>query len=469
MKKFYSVSIHGEFANVLCIEKKRAFYNITSEEVVDLVALPAYLKNKRSFYVVIAIDELIDEVVTVPSVIKNKQVLQSYILKRFKDSLPTKNILLNFHKIAEDKEESTISYKVDAVAEKEYIKNLELIPDWKEIRSATIDKFALLNLTRKCYTPLKGYGYFSVYTHGNMVTVLAIDERDDLLFERTSTSVSGVDNSQYLNIVEEVNQTIAYVKQQFRSVDFSTLVVSGSLALDDQAAEHLLFSTNLGVAVMYPNTFIKGLVDEEPQQYIITLGSFLVNKADMFLPDKVYSLREYEIVTISLMFISTLAFVVSTYLAYEQYSYYSDALDRYDNIKSKLLHMIRTTDTYSLQELEKSYKHLQIAEKYLRYHPADILLKLKPLIELLPPSHYLFDDKNSKEPTFSFRFTKKFTNLSDLYSFQQNFLGEFSSLNGNNTMKYSESTDYSNMKFIVDIMSNAKKKAPIVHRRRRRR
>ncbi len=467
MKKFYSISIHGEFANILYIEKKKSFYNIIGEDVVETAKLSAYLQEKHHFYIVVSMDELIDDVITVPSIVKNRQLLQSYILKKFKDSLPTKNILLNYHKIAEDKEESSVTYKVDAIAEKEYLKTLELIPNWREIRSATIDKFALLNITRKCYTGNGQNGYFSVFTHGKTITVLAIDEHNDLLFERTSTSMMGAGASSYLNIVEEVIQTIAYVKQKFRAVTFDTLIIGGSLSLDDEMAEHLLFSTNLSVAVMYPNTFLKGLENEEPQQYIITLGSFLVSKNDMFLPKKVLSLREYDLITNTLMFLATLTLVVTVYFAYEQYSHYSDTLERYDAIKSRLLHLIRTTDTYSLKELEKSYKHLQIAKKYLQYHPTDILLKVKPLIKMLPPSEYLFKEKETQEPTFSLIFEKKFTRLSDLYKFQKNFFAQFTAINHDKTMKYAEKTDYTKMHFVVKI-SNITKKAPVSRRRRRR-
>ncbi len=469
MKKKYIISIHDKVANVLHVEKKRSLLHIIDNEVLEIDQLTDYLKEKHSFYVVVAIDELIDDVVTVPSVIKNKRLLQSYILKRFKDSLPTKNILLNFQKISEDKEESTITYKVDAVAEKEYLQTLQLIPDWKEIESATIDNFALLSITRKCYENSDKKGYFSIYTHGGTMTVLAIDEANDLLFERTTVGAAMVGESRFLGLVDEILQTIAYVKQKFRSNEFSTLIIGGSLSLDDEVAQHLLFSTNLNVAVMYPNTFIKGLENEEPQQHILALGSFFVKKSDMFLPDKVRSLREYEFVSKSLMFIATLSLLVTTYFTYEQFSRYNETLNRYDAIKNRLLRMIRSTNTYSLDELEKSYKHLQIAKRYLQYHPSDILLKLKPLAEMLPPSNYVFDgQQNDKEPRIGMRFEKSFSRLSDLYAFEKKFKAKFSTINSDDSMEYSEKTDYKKMMFIAEIISVPKQQTQPAQRRRRR-
>ena len=468
MKKFYSISIHGDFANVLYLEKKKSFYYILDEQILDLSELPKYLQNKHSFYIVIDVEEALDEVITVPSAIKNSNVLKSYILKRFKDSLPSKNILLNFNKLSEDKEESTITYKVDAIDQKNYVQKLDLIEDLKEIQSATIEKFALLNLTRNCYSNKKDYGYFSVYTHGSVVTVLAIDENNDLLFERSSTTITDETNSGYLNMVEEINQTIAYVKQQFRSTQFSTLLIAGSLALDDKAAEHLLFATNLNIAVLYPNTFIKGLENEEPQHYIITLGSLFVHKKDRFLPEKVYSIKEYNFAIKALLVLSSIILIVSSYFTYEKYTSYTKTLQRYDSIKERLIRMIKTTNTYPITELEKSYKHLQIAEKFLRYHPTDYLLQLKPLIEMLSPTQYNFNNNNTQNTHFFIRFRKKFKTLGELYTFKQEFLQKYKLLNTKNKLELIEKTDYTKLQFAIDI-SNKKTPKKVTPRRRRRR
>ena len=466
MKKFYSISIHGELANILQIEKKESFYNVIAKEIIEITKLPVYLKEKHSFYIVVTLDEIIDDIVTVPDVITNKELLKNFLLKQFKESLPTKNILLNYHKISENKEESTITYKVDAIANEEYIRLLSSIPDWKEIQGATINKFALLGMTKKCYGNDGKNGYFSVFTHSETVTILAIDPNNDLLFGRTTPNVPS-DSALSLDIADEVIQTVAYVKQKFRSINFDTLIISGTLSLDESMAERLLLSTELSVATMYPNTFIKGLMHEEPQHYIITLGSFLVQKNDMFLPKKVYSLKQYEIVTKGLMLTATLALVTSAYIAYDAYSRYNDSLERYENIKTRLLRMVKRTNTYSLQELEKSYEQLEIAKKYLRHHPSDILLKLRTLIELLPPSRYTYNDEDTKEAKFTLFFEKKFEHLSDLYKFQKEFISRFKKIDNNTSMKYTDKTDYTDMNFKAEI-TNAKQESPRRIRRRRR-
>jgi hypothetical protein len=471
MKKFYSISIGERFVNILYIEKKKARYEVISDHIVDISEVSKFLQNKSNFYIVIDVDESIDDTVVVPSVIKKDTVLRSYILKKFKNSLVTKQLLLNYHKISHDAEESTITYKVDAIVEKTYVEKLNLIKDWLEIKSVSINKFSLLNISRKCYTNVDGFGYFSIYTHKNFITVLAIDDNGNLIFERSSNIKPDTPEMLQLTMVEEINQTISYVKQQFRNVEFSTILISGSMALDDIVAEHLLLSSNLSIAVIYPNTFISGLRNEEPQHYIITLGSFLIKKQEQFLPNKIFSLREYKFITTFLMIISFSVLFITAYFTYEKYIDYSDELERYDNIKSRLIRMVRETDTYSQKDLEISWKHLQIAERFLKDSPTDYLLKLKPLIELVKPKKYRYNNQKQDIPDLEIDFEKKFISLSKLHQFEKNFFDSYNKINKDKSLNYKDKTNYKDMVFFVSISNkkSTKKAKHMSHRRRRKR
>jgi len=451
MKTFYTLSIHNDFASILYIKKKKKIFDVVNEETIEVDELSDYLQGKKAFHVVIHIEEVFDDIITVPSAINSKKLLTGYILKKFKDTLSTKNILLNFNQITKNKEDKTLTYRVDAVNEKEYIEKLDYIPDLKEIKSATIDKFALLNLSQKCYQNVRGYGYFSVHTYANVVTILVIDDKGDLLFERTSQSLAGVDSSKYHNIFEEINQSIAYVKQQFRNIDFSTILISGSLALDDQAAEHLYFATNLSIAAIYPNTFISGLVDEEPQFHIISLGSIFVKKKDMFIPSKIHNVKEYAITTLFVMIFSLFSLFAVSYYAVDKYIQYSDALERYDNIKSRLVRIVKHTDTFSTQKLQRANQYLQTVEAFSQNHPSDVLLTLKPLITMLKPLSYSFSTKDVENPKIAIVFEKKFTSLNALYNFEKRFKNIFIDINNNKEFHYTKTTDYATMKFHVEI------------------
>jgi len=269
-------------------------------------------------------------------------------------------------------------------------------------------------------------------------------------------------------IVDEINQTIAYITQQFRHVKFATLLMSGSLVFDDVLSEHLLLSLNMPIAVLYPNTFVKGLVNEEPQSYITVLGGCFVDKKEQFLPQKILSLRTYNKFIVGLSSFAILSLFLTTSVTFDDYTNYSDSLDRYDSIKAKLLRTVKNTDTYSLDELEMSWKHLQNAEKFLNYRPHDALIKFKPLIDLVVPRNYAFKSKDSKSQSYSLEFTKKFQTLGELHSFEKMFLEKFNEINKKKKLKYTDKTNYSNMTFSVIIAKPEEAKPKGFQRRRRR-
>lgn len=468
MKKFYSIHIYDDFTIILKIEKKRDILHVLEDDFIDTPEVAEFLSKKKNLYVIINMEEALDEVATVPSLIKKDDLLKSYLINSFKDTLSTKNLLLNYYPISEDLKEETVTYKVDAVSHKEYTDRLNIIQEWLEIKSATIDKFALLNLTRKCFKPEENQGYFSAHSYKNLVTVLAIDEKGKLLFERTG--VVSITEDDYLNNnpTDEINQTISYIKQQFRHVNFSTLLLSGSLTLDDIICEQLMLSVDMPIGVLYPNTFLKGLEHEEPQQYIQAIGGCYVQKEEQFLPDKILSLHNYHYSVIILSLLTTVIFLYSLLSTFEKYTQYSDTLDEYEIIKERLLHTVKTTDTYSLSELEKSWKHLQNAEEFLKYRPSDSLIRLRPLIEMVIPNSYSFKNENTKQESFNINFIKKFDSLSHIYSFKKEFLTKFETLNQDKSLIYSDKTNYSDMNFFIVISKAEVTKAKPQQRRRRR-
>jgi hypothetical protein len=170
------------------------------------------------------------------------------------------------------------------------------------------------------------------------------------------------------------------------------------------------------------------------------------------------------------MIFSMMLLFVTVYFTYEKYINYSDELERYDNIKSRLIRMVRETDTYSQKDLEISWKHLQIAERFLKDSPTDYLLKLKPLIELVKPKKYRYNNQKQDIPDLEIDFEKKFISLSKLHQFEKNFFDSYNKINKDKSLNYKDKTDYKKMVFFVSI-SNKKsaKKAKHVSRRRRKR
>jgi hypothetical protein len=153
----------------------------------------------------------------------------------------------------------------------------------------------------------------------------------------------------------------------------------------------------------------------------------------------------------------------------EKYLVYSDELQRYESIKNRLINLVRSANRYTEKELETTYKHLEIAQKYLQYHPTDEAMKIKPLIDILKPKDFYFIVNNEHKMQVKFNFEKTFKKLSDLHKFEKKFKKIFENLNTDNLLEYKKLTKYSELKFIVSIYTKVTaKKKPTIRRRRRR-
>lgn len=452
MNKFYSINIQKKFATVLLVQKKKDKYHVLKDDVLDLDEVEEYLQDKKSLYIIIDVEELIEQDVTLPSAVQQKSAIKAYIIRKIKESLSSPDIILHYHKISQNKEDDTTLYNINAVYESQYTEKLNLIDDWQKIQSASITKFALLNLSKQCFDYKKHGGYFFVFTQGNVVSVLAIDHEGTLLLKR-SNMITTVAEMRYMQMVEEINQTINYAKQQFREVQFSTILLSGSMTLDDVIAEHLFVSNNLAIGVVYPNTFIKGLEREEPQNYITSIGAFFIEKKDQFLPDKLLRTREYTLATNLSLLVASLLFMFTSYTLLDKYIQYTDTTEQYENIKNRLVRMTQEADKYSFETLQSSAHHLEVAQKFLSHSPIDATLQLKPLIQIIKPSQFSFFLDEMQEPNFQIEFEKKFTTLEELYNTQNNFYNTYQELNKEKNFEITKTTDYSNLLFKITIIN----------------
>jgi hypothetical protein len=183
----------------------------------------------------------------------------------------------------------------------------------------------------------------------------------------------------------------------------------------------------------------------------------------------VYALKEFDLFSSLFVAAASLAFVASVTYTYTSYNKYDEILQKYNNIKTSLLQQMKQADTYPLDELEKSFQHLQVAEKFLRYHPSDTLIQLKPLISLLTPKEYTFHALNETTPTYSIVFEKKFYSLTEFYNFKQKFQHTFQTINKENKLTYNERTNYTSLNFFVTLSSGESVKTSHTTKRRRRR
>lgn len=464
MGLFYAVNIQEDTAAVLSVRKKRNTYEILENDLINTSELSTFLRKKRSLYVSIGKDDVLNEKISIPSAIKKDNVIQSMILRKFSDIIQNRKILLNYHILSENSSNDTTTYQVDGVYEDNYVETMNALGNLSEIKSATSSRFALFGLSEQC---IKEESYLSVYTQGNRVDILAV-HKGIPIFNRVGTLIADDLVNRQISMVDEISTTITYIQRQFYDIEFSTIALSGSISIDDTVAERLYTLTQTPVTVLYPNTFILGLPNEKAQHFIIALGSYFVPKSCQFLPLSLMGNHQYRFLQNILLVASIVMLLSISFLTYEKYERYNEALERYASIKDRLVHMVRKTDTYSQEYLQYSMRYLEIGEKYLRYHPSDLLLALKPLIMLQKPEHFNWEYYEN-EPKFGVTFTKPFESLDALYQFEKRFQKKFNKIKTIQPLTFLNQTDYVNMQFkgIVTI-EKTKKALPRSTTRRRR-
>jgi len=459
----YTINIQDEIVAALKVKEKSGVYTVLEEQIFEKDELKEYLVKKKRVYLSADQDEILDEKVVITNSIKNDKVLRNTILHKLSNVISSKNIMFNYYEISRDAHDETITYQVDGVYEKEYFKLFEYPDELEDVKSATTSRYALFSLSQKC---IDSDSYLVVYSRGSKIVLLAVS-KNKLIFSRASTVIVDKPEDRQSTIVDEISRTIAYTNQQFRDINFSAIAISGSLAIDDEVCEHIYMAFQTPITVLYPNTFVKGLSAEEHQSYILAIGNLFVGKDFQFIPDFVKSAQTFSLSKNILLVLSSLVLFIIMFFTLEAYENYSNMLDRFSSIESRLTRMVRKSEMHSKEELEKNFVQLQIAEKYLQYRPSDMLLTLKPLIELEKPVSLEWSTKN-ENLYVKLEFKKAFTTLETLHEFEHSFLAALEEINSTYQLKYTNKTNYAKMSFEYIVSSAKKKKAPPQRRRRRR-
>lgn len=447
MNSFYALNIQDKYATILFVKKKKKTFDVIEHETVELSELTQLLKNKKNYYLSVEQSEVINEKISIEAVIKNDNVIRNIILRKLYETRPNKKILFNYHPLPQNPNSEKTTYQIDGVYEDEYLHSLEIVGDYEEIKSATINKFALFGISREC---IKQSSYFSIHTQANKITTIAVHE-DKLIFSRVNTIIANNAQARQANIVEEITQTISYMQQHFREINFSVVALSGSLSVDDTITDHIHMASRLSITVLYPNTFIHGFEGEEAQHYIFSLGSFFVSKKFQFMPTPILALQQYALSLKTILMASAAALLISFFFAYDRFHSYEESLQRHKIAKDKLDRLINSTKTYSNEELKRSLAYLQMSQKYLWHHPLDIISLLKPLIIIEKPKEleWKYFNENLKVDA---KFQRSFETLNELYHFEKLFFSTFEDIKTTYKKEYLVKTDYTKLYFDTSVI-----------------
>jgi len=464
MSSFSSLNIQDDTVTALSITKKRTKLSVTHAEILQKNDLKQFLDKQKELYISIEQENIVDEEIELPDVLKNKKTIEHTLINKLNKTLSNQRIIFNHKQISTNKNDNTIKYKVDGVYEKTYLELFNFISNPNQIKVATASRYALLGISQKCN---HSKNYISIHTQANNIIFLAIND-NQLIFSRTTKIMAQEMKGRQDEIIDELNKTTAYINQLFKNVKFSNILLSGSIAIDDMVCEHLHMISGLAITVIYPNTFIDGLENEEPQQYILALGSYYTDKDFLFLPDFVKAQKQYSIISQTILYLSFFTLLISIYFTYNSYDSYQNQLNRYEAIKNKLTHIVKSTYTYPQQKLEHDLLHLKLTKQYLKHHPVDTIILLKPLIKLQKPNKFNWYIQNN-DVYLDVLFIKKFNSLGQLQQFKTTFDKEMAKINLKLPLNYTDRTDYATMEFNTILTIQKTQQIPNQIQKRRRR
>jgi len=460
MANFCSISILNNFALVLSLEEKKNKLIVLDVQEIELEQLAQYLNNKKNFYIALEQKFEYSENIEVPTAIANSSNIRNYLLYKIKKANPKIDILFNFKTIQKQTNEENTLINVEAIDETTFLKSLSFIKDLSQIRSTTTNKFALLALANKC---IQVKSYICVHTYAKTILIIAIENKE-LIFSRSTEVQSQTPETIQMDIAENITQTLSYINNQFREINFKTVALSGSIALDDVIPQHITMFSNVNISILYPNTFIENLTNEEPQEYILSLGSALVPKENRFVPKVIKGIQQFNLLTNSLLLLSLLLLIVMGYFSFNKFKDYEDLLQKNQILKHRYITAYRHTKMLSHIELDKYAYTIDMTNKYLDKTPTDILIAVKPLMLLDKPSTFQYKYEQGKI-SFTMDFDKQFSRLVNLYKFEKKFNRTMETISKNILIEKSVSVDYKNLLYKASI----KTKKNIQHHKRERR
>jgi len=461
MANFYSISVMHDYAFILYLEKKNNDIVVLSSETVEHDKLEEFCKDKNNIYLSVEQEFEYSIILSIPVAIANSRNVKNYILYKIQEANQNVDVLFNYKKFPKQNDEKNIDYGIEALDENRYLDALKFVGHYSKIKSSTTKKFALLSIANKC---IDNDYYICVYTYANTILILAVEQKE-LIFSRSATIDSQTPETMQIEIAENITHTISYIYNEFRDIAFTTLILSGSIALDDVIPQHIAMFNDLNIAILYPNTFVKNLNADESQEYILPLGTALIEKDDQFIPKKILGFRQFDSITAVTILLSFIILIATSYFTFVAYENYADLTQKNQLLKQKYLHAISQAKMLPKRELENYEYTIDMTKKYLKDSPADVIIQLKPLVSLLKPSKFKYTNEKGNI-LFTLSFEKQFDALVNLYKFEKEFDTKFNALKDKLKITKKMTVDYKKLLYKVDISTQKNKVA--MHKRRRR-
>ncbi|MFZ2968494.1 MAG: hypothetical protein WA080_05495 [Sulfuricurvum sp.] len=408
------VRIHNDITTLLEITIRKGIYTVSRvKNFTTPHELSLYLASKTTVYLLFSTETILEEFITLPSVITNEATVQHAVLAKIYDNSKTaEKLILNKICTTVDSSLESATHRYEGVYESTLLSTIINIPKLEHLRRITLERYALFSIAEQA---LHGKNYLCAYTYEKRNLIIVV-RSGVLLFSRMGEIQSSLPSEIILEQVNDIARTSAYAHQQYRDTKFECIAICGSVTDDEEVAQQLYTATRLNITTLAPTLMVKGLTAQEGQKHILEMGLLFLPPIMNFLPDRVKAAREFYLGNrISILFaLFFMLFGISQSLS--AYRHYEATLDEYREVQSTLFQTLQTTHTFDAKQLKEVTAQLESSTP-LNHHIIDDLILFEPLLRLIKPQELTFTQGGE----LILHFSHPFSTLRELYVFEQNF------------------------------------------------
>ena len=424
MSSFSIVRLHDEFTSIIEVKSSGKRYLFSPpKHFTQPYEVTQFLASKTKIYLVFSSDNILEESITLPSIVKNEATIQRALLSKIHEysaSLRKAHFKQTLHHTSMHQKRVLI-HRYEGLTEKEVLSQIAPVANLEYLRRISVERYALFSLAQYAF---KGKSYLCVYTEEKRNLIVAV-HKDTLLFSRIGFIQSDDETEKIMEQISDINRTVAYAHQQYREAKFEFIAICGSIADGEIVPMQLHASTGLSVSVLAPTLIVDGLEPNMAQNSVLEIGMLFLDKTMNFVPDSVKAAREFYLGSVFSIMFAFLFMLFGLFQSHDAYELYQSSLDEYDIVESTLYRTLSSTNTLDDKQLQEIIAQLKSSTP-LHHHLIDDLILFDNVLKLVKPQAVNFTEGG--ELVLDFKHQCK--TLMELYLFEKNFRHEVSTVKG---------------------------------------
>jgi len=433
------VHIHDDFTFITEAKKTRKGTVFSPKiQFTEPYEIANYLKTKKKIYLFFSTDNILEESILLPSVIKNEATIQSALLAKIHDNnIISETLILNKLYTTLDPTGESAIHRYEGLYEKEILSTIAPVPKHEYLRRISVERYALFALAQHAF---KGRSYLCVYTEEKRNLIVAVDN-GTLLFSRIGFMQSEDETERIMEQISDINRTVAYAHQQYREAKFEFIAICGNVADGEIVPMQLNASTGLGVTVLAPTLMVDGLEPNAAQNTVLEIGMLFLDDNMNFLPNSVKAAREFYLGSAIAIAIAFAFMLFGLFQSHDAYTSYQASLDEYNTVESRLYQTLLNTDTLNQKQLQEITAQLKSSTP-LHHHVIDDLILFDNVLKLIKPQVVSFTEGGE----LILDFKHQYKTLMELYLFEKNFRYETGRIKDTHVIAEYK-TDYNTLTF----------------------